>query len=83
MLLILTLLASREITTGLVAGFLFGAFAIIMGMQTFQSYRAGFMYNASQKVYRERNPVKFKVLFVLHLIAVFLITSACVYAFLA
>jgi hypothetical protein len=80
----ITILTQREIQTGLVAGFLFTVFAIVIGMQTFQNYQAGFMYWVqSEKIYRNQNPIKFFILFVLNSIATLVFISVAIYAFVA
>ncbi|HEY0048229.1 MAG TPA: hypothetical protein VGB68_03010 [Pyrinomonadaceae bacterium] len=62
MLPILAMLKQRDFPAGLPAGSFFAGAAVLMAIQTAKSYRNGFMYcGVTEKVYRNQNPLKFKI----------------------
>lgn len=83
MLLMLILLKQRDVPTGFVFGSFCAIAVILLGHQLISIYRQGFMYSVmSKRVYREKNPIKFKILLFLHTLSVIMLAVASIYAFL-
>ena len=77
------MLQQDEVPTGFVFGFFCAAGAIAIAYQTFNAYRNGYMYcGETEKVYRNQNPVKFKIWFVIQTFFVLFLASLSIYAFL-
>jgi hypothetical protein len=84
MLLTFIMLTLREVPTGIFWGLFFAISAILMATQTIKSYRKRFMYcGRTERVYRDKNPVKFKIWCVIQTFFVVFLISFSLYAFLA
>lgn len=84
MVLVFIIQRRTEVPTGFVAGLFFAIAAIVMAHQAFNSYREGFMYcGVTERVYRERNPMMFKIWLVIQMSFVLFLAAVSIYAFLA
>jgi len=79
----LGIFGQREVPTSPMAGLFFAFGAVIMAVQTFRSYRDGFMYCGTiDKVYRDRNPKKFIFWMTVQISFVLIMAVVSIYAFL-
>lgn len=81
---LLLFFAPREAPKGPCFGVFCAVAAVIMGMQTYDGYKAGYMYTGrTTKVYRDKNPLKFKIWFGIQSFFVIVLAVLSVVAFIS
>ena len=77
------LFETKDVPTGPVFGLFCLISAIVMGMQTYQSYKEGRVYNGrTSRVLKSEEPVKYRVWLSGQTLLVVLLTLFAVYAFI-